>query len=68
MDGTKRCPQCFRVPELRIDTNNMYWLSCTQHGHEAMGSTQKAAINHWNHYIAFFVFDSAMSAYYRCSQ
>lgn len=51
MDGTKRCPQCHRVPDLRIEKDGMYWLICAAHGHEAVGNDLRSAIKNWNLYI-----------------
>ncbi len=48
----RRCPDCFKAPELET-IRDQVWLSCKEHGHLAAGGMVHEAIAHWNEYIAF---------------
>ena len=53
MEGTKRCPQCNLLPEVRTEANHKIILICAQHGHIAMGDDLESATYHWNVYVTF---------------
>jgi len=57
MNGLKRCPQCFKLPEIKVEATNTGYeitLVCEQanHSHMATGPNEQIALENWNHYVS----------------